>query len=819
MTHVDDNKPDDASGSAAEDTAYTAERALETVMHDAVTELSGVLSGFWSTVEEQVRLAALAGYDYGAAQEDRVAIIALGHRALEFATRYRSAIEAEFEKWRGLRAAEAVDDASDDDFELELTLMSEGELEINLAGQQIIELLDHQFLHPLAQLGERFAALARSLGLSTCQRNPLRPEVAVNAFVDLFDPDDLTPGLRLMVFRQFDTRLPKILAEVYARANETLQLSGFRGSYAATTGRRGQGAASMSGVIGRLPGNAGDVPQDSGSAAAARAPPGSGWIPYGQSWLPVGDTGGSLAPGRSPEPFPGLSAVDPGAGQAPPPEFYRETMREQLHRWRLQQYAVPLDLGAGPPAAGPVERAAMEPSVHPQVAAKPVPLARRHLYDILLLLQREDDASWSDVLAGRDPRSLSTVIRSKILGSIGRAGLDPMFTHLDQGQDDVIDLVGMLFESLFQANGLPDGACPLYGRLIPIYLRVAFEDDTALFGGKLEHPARSLLDMLAEACDDVRAEGDGQTAALQLATDVVERLREDFCGGREALERAVEAMNRPGAFRQETGAAERLAVEIIHGRERLLAARASADGHVVACLSERPVTSVVAGFLAGHWRRHLVRTWLRPGPDSSVFEQAVMLGAELVDLDALASRPNPDLVDQLLRLWPRIIECCTGCGLDEQGTADVCAGLAAAFAFSDTPRIRYPADHLEMSGFPGHPAREASPAGTGKGTGSDADPALLEVVRRLAVGQGLKLVDADGRESAAVIAWISPLTCRLLIVNRRGERRLVVSPEGLAMLLQSGKAVLGGVETPFDEAIKHLWQRLSAARASIVPSP
>ena len=74
-------------------------RVLEALRHEAVTELGGVLSGFWSGIEEQVRLAALAGHDYVAVQEDRVAVMALSHRALELATRFREAIEAEFERW------------------------------------------------------------------------------------------------------------------------------------------------------------------------------------------------------------------------------------------------------------------------------------------------------------------------------------------------------------------------------------------------------------------------------------------------------------------------------------------------------------------------------------------------------------------------------------------------------------------------------------------------------------------------------------------------------------------------------------------------
>src|SRR3546814_13485455 len=69
---------------------------------------------------------------------------------------------------------------------------------------------------------------------------------------------------------------------------------------------------------------------------------------------------------------------------------------------------------------------------------------------------------------------------------------------------------------------------------------------------------------------------------------------------------------------------------------------------------------------------------------------------------------------------------------------------------------------------------------------------------------GLRLVDEDGQETAARVAWISPLTSRLLIVNRRGVRKMVVSPEELAALVGNGNASVRSVDAPFDEAMKHL---------------
>src|SRR5690606_2900106 len=76
---------------------------------------------------------------------------------------------------------------------------------------------------------ERLRQLSAALGVERRRPNPLRPEVAVNAFVSLFGPEDLTAGLRTMVFQQFDKRLPAVLGELYEKANAILDKASFSG--------------------------------------------------------------------------------------------------------------------------------------------------------------------------------------------------------------------------------------------------------------------------------------------------------------------------------------------------------------------------------------------------------------------------------------------------------------------------------------------------------------------------------------------------------------------------------------------------------------
>src|SRR5690606_20234973 len=194
-------------------------RLFDALRRESVTALGGVLWDVWGRIEEQVRLEPLPGHDYSGAQDDRMEDMALRHRAIDLATRYRKSLEREFDAWRKPPVEQGEDKS--------LSLMSEGELEIHLAGQHITELLDHQFLHPLEQLDERMQALAAALGVPGKRPCPVRPQAAVAAFVGLFGAEDLTRGLRPLVFNQFDKRLPEVLGDLYEKLNDLLEDAGF----------------------------------------------------------------------------------------------------------------------------------------------------------------------------------------------------------------------------------------------------------------------------------------------------------------------------------------------------------------------------------------------------------------------------------------------------------------------------------------------------------------------------------------------------------------------------------------------------------------
>ncbi|MCD9124511.1 DUF1631 family protein [Luteimonas fraxinea] len=770
MTHHHDIGA--GSGSRA-GPARDAARVLETLRHDAVTALGGVLSGFWSAIEEQVRLAALARHDYMVAQEERMAVLELNQRALELATRFRKAIETEFDQWLADRPAPPVADG--------LSLMSEGELEVHLAAQQIVELMDHQFLHPLAALGDRLDALAARLGIEGVHANPLRPEVPVIAFMRLFKADELPAGLRTMVFNQFDKRLPGILAEVYARANASLDAAGI-----------GPGAVSQQPQTQPRPVVHAAAPARSTRHDAA-----------GESWVPDGGvvahaepeshvtTGGTDAPAYGPLSA-GLMDVLAAHGHAPAgtaaPRGYRDLVREQLHQWRERRaHDMTPDAGADG-AGGPV-------------------LGMSQLLSVARMLQGDDPAPFARALVGDDRRRLGDVIRDELLRGLRELGVDTEQTPLRREDEDAIDLVGILFQALFDANDLLQQARDIYGRLVMPYLKVALTDDSMF--NQRAHPARRLLDAVTEACDGNVGDTPQDRDLLDQAGRVVDRVVDEYESDQAVFELAAgELRERLDQQRRRADVAERRAAEAIHGRERLQQARRSVDDMVASRLSERRLTAAVAFFLDRHWRHHLTQTWLRDGPDSARHLAAIGIGDAMVQVDFDAAHAlGTAVADELLALQVPLAECYSSCGLDANAARDAVARIIAALALPDTPRSVHSPQSPEVEDEGPDPALRLA-------GGHDAlafDPTIAVRMRQLRVGQWLRLVDDNGRESAARVAWISPLTQRLLIVNRRGIRRMVVSPEELAALVGAGRAVVRAVDAPFDEAMKQLWQQLNAA--------
>ena len=89
---------------------------------------------------------------------------------------------------------------------------------------------------------------------------------------------------------------------------------------------------------------------------------------------------------------------------------------------------------------------------------------------------------------------------------------------------------------------------------------------------------------------------------------------------------------------------------------------------------------------------------------------------------------------------------------------------------------------------------------------------MAERMRALEVGTWVQLTSESGRVEPAKVSWVSPISSRLLFVNRRGIRVLVASAEELAAMARLGRVQLREADTAFDDAMQQVMGRLKAQR-------
>lgn len=493
---------------------------------------------------------------------------------------------------------------------------------------------------------------------------------------------------------------------------------------------------------------------------------------------------------RPVQPAPATPSVPPAAAEPAETELKaRERLaelRDLVHAWRAR---------TAPAEASPGRRAAPRRELRPA-----------EVVSVVSLLQRDAPEPFARALAGAG--SLADTIRQQLTEGARRLGLDPEQTCFSQQEHDAIDMVGLLFESLFQTHAMLDRARRLYARLVLPYVKVALNDD-ALFVRRA-HPARRLLDAITEACEGNEGATPQDRELLERVAGVAQRIVADFNEDLAIFETAAEELESLlQQQRRRIEVLEKRAAESVYGKERLLQARLQAGVALGERLRKAPLTDAVAQFLSEHWQHHLVQVLLRDGLGSTRHEDALALGDALVVVDALAAQGRGGVVaDRLLALQPAIADCLASCGLDESASQEWFAGLVRALAQPDLPRsVR----HLP----PPQVADEEADQGVLRVVGGHAslhfEPQAAERMRRLVPGEWLRLVDAEGQDMVAKVAWISPLTGRLLLVNRRGLRVLVASPEQLAALHAEGRLEVGAERAPFDEAMRRMGARLKRA--------
>ncbi len=474
-------------------------------------------------------------------------------------------------------------------------------------------------------------------------------------------------------------------------------------------------------------------------------------------------------------------------------------------------------------------------------------LSPTDLLSALTILQSQSNAAQAKAESVADAAQAVQQIKRELMEQVHKLSDDARDRRVSTADEDTIDLVGMLFEYILQDRNLPAQMQALLGRLQIPYLKVAILDKH-LFAQKT-HPARRLLDALAEAGKKWSAESDRDHRLYEHIKTSVETVLRDFDDDVGVFDRELATFTDfVDSHHKRAELAEQRAAEATRGREKLQEARRIAAREILKRIDERNLPPVVHTVLSRPWANYLVLTLLRQGEGSDEWRNALRFADEFVwsaqpktsDSDhtrlrallpqlekalrhGLATVAYHDsdvkqLMQELSQFYRRvldgqkietktakevIVDNATPSILHPEIAADGTEAPAATASVASATVTQSPVEEIMLSS--GSPETE-QPAETLE----ENDEHLL-AVRELKVGTWIEFVDEAGGRERAKLSWISPISSKYLFVNRRGLKVCDKTVNALAIEMRRGSAIVLEEVPLFDRALDAIVARLRHA--------
>lgn len=401
--------------------------------------------------------------------------------------------------------------------------------------------------------------------------------------------------------------------------------------------------------------------------------------------------------------------------------------------------------------------------------------------------------------------------------------------------EDVINLVSMLFEFILDDRTLPDSLKALIGRLQIPMLKVAVLDKT--FFSRGSHPARRLLNEIASAALGWGDQDDAQRDSLyQKIEQVVQRLLNDFVDDPAIFsELLAEFMAFTGDERRRSELLEQRTRDAEEGSAKAELARRQVEQALNERLLGKILPEVVVRLLQEAWSKVLMLTCLKHGVDSEEWQAALQTMDDLVW--SVTPHEDPEARLRLLELVPGLLkalrEGMASAAFDPFSTSEFFSQLEAlhvqAFkraaaepeAAPDESTTDAAQAGIELPLLELPVAEEAEPApamvevveeivllAPGQTHPQEPDVALpdddeaLQQVESLRVGSWVEFQEDDEHKLRCKLAAIIKPTGKYVFVNRTGMKVLEKSRNALAVEFRRNTIRLLDDALLFDRALE-----------------
>jgi hypothetical protein len=767
-----------------------ARRLLESILEYASDELERTLAATLDDVEQQLFKLAEQARSNEVQQHCFEALRTVKRGRSDLTPRFMIGLEAALASIRDPEVAKGR--SADDTGFGNLALVDMMDADESAALREIASRMEIRNSLPLYLLGQRFGVLAGHPAFDP-EHLPVGPHVLCHILADATRCLDLSSANRLVVFRQFDRQITPAFGGLIEAINTLLIREGVL-PHLSFVPVRGRAADARRG------------------AGKARADQSGEAAPEGR---------GAPAPTPTPEPAaalpPRLGAV---ADAAPTP----------LTAWPSIEPPVPLDTAGGEntfsvlrdllasrrallgklgqgPAAG-----AAKPKEHQHVVSED------DVQSVLGVLQHKPNHA---VLVNGQPAPRSvTHVKQDLLNQLRQIAPEGKAPALAEEDTDTIDLVGMLFDVLMRDVKPNSPAATLLAKLQVPLLRVALRDKD--FFTQQRHPARQMLNAVAESGTFWLGEDDGDSGTVEKMQLLVDRVVGEFNGDLNIFDTLLQDLGgHLQTLARKAEVSERRHVDAARGKEKLALARLRASEEVAERLKGRKVPRFVKTLLTEAWADVLALSLLRQGEDSAAYKQQLAVAEQLIDAaraDKGASKTRS--ASEIEALRHEIEHSLCQVGYHAEDAQAIANRLSEA---SEPESTDDPASRTELAlrlkarsrlGADVEPKHAAKPVESL----SAEETAAIAQIKQLPFGTWFEFSDTpSGERVRRRMSWFSTLTGHVLFVNHRGQRVGEHTLQTLAHAMANGTAEL--VVTQRSTLIDRAWNSIVSALKSFAGKP
>ena len=264
------------------------------------------------------------------------------------------------------------------------------------------------------------------------------------------------------------------------------------------------------------------------------------------------------------------------------------------------------------------------------------------------LTRMQSSALYSVPVTQVDPQNLKTQMQQQLVSFRQQNS-----QQANSADNQIIDIVSMLFDFFFDDDALPDPIKVLIGRLqIPI-LKVAILDKS--FFNHKKHPARKLLDSISRASLGWSQDQHREQVLIIKLEQIVEYLLQEFDQDIAIFEQALDQFQ---LFIQQEEQQIEQELEQVHAQEhsreqKIEQAQQLASAFIQGLLSRHELSFEVTDFLDGQWKSVLFNTLLTQGDESAHWQNLKRITTTLIW--TLIPKHNEEDKSKLLKTLPSLL--------------------------------------------------------------------------------------------------------------------------------------------------------------------